>query len=56
MPFSNSTIDSTAHRISMGQTPEEIRAYLLELKLSDYNAYLCYKAASYLLSKGFYDR
>jgi hypothetical protein len=52
--FSNSTIDAAAHRISMRQTVAEVRDYLLDLGLSEYNAYLCFKAASLLLAKGFY--
>ena len=56
LAFSNATIDSTAHRISMGQTTVEVRDYLLALGLSEYNAYLCFKAAQTLLASGFYTR
>jgi hypothetical protein len=55
--FTNATIDSTAHRISMGQELEEVRDYLLALGLSEYDAYLCFKAAKLLLDSGvFYPR
>jgi hypothetical protein len=55
--FSNTTIDATAQRISMNQSAEEIKEYLSALGLSDYNSYLCYKAAKFLLDSGtFYPR
>lgn len=54
--FSNHTMDACAHRISMGQEVAETRTWLLEMGLSEYDAYLCYKAASYLLGTGFYPR
>ena len=52
--FSNATMDGVAHRLSFGNSPAEIREFLLEQKLSEYNAWLCYKAAKYLLDHGFY--
>lgn len=54
--FTNGTIDAVAHRISMGQTTADIRDMLLAMGLSEFDAYLCYKAASYLLAHDFYPR
>ncbi len=54
-PVSNAAIDLVAQRIGFGQSTEEIRAELLSRGMTEYNAYLCFKAAQLLLQAGFYD-
>lgn len=55
--FTNGTIDAVAFRIDRGQTTAEIREMLIDMGLSEYDAYLCFKAAKFLLDSGtFYPR
>ena len=53
--FSDSTVDSVAQRMTTGrQSTEQVREYLLELGLTEYQAFLAYKAATLLLRVGYY--
>jgi hypothetical protein len=55
--FTDSHVDSVAQRLTTGRkTTEEVREYLLSLGLTEYQAFLCYKAAKLLLHVGFYTR
>lgn len=49
-------MDHTAQMIGLGLSTEEIRENLLSRGMSEYNAYLCFKAAQLLLNMGFYDK
>lgn len=53
LPFTNEAIDSCAQMISYDVPNQVIREGLLARGLSEYNAYLCYKAARYLLEHNF---
>lgn len=55
-PVSNATIDHTAMMIGLDLSAADIRENLLSRGLSEYNCYLCYKAAQLLLNQGFYTR
>ena len=56
--FDNRTIDRTAQMITLGVEANTIRHTLLsdEIMMTEYDAYLCYKAAQLLLKLGFYDK
>lgn len=56
LPFTNDAIDSTSQLIVYKVPVEIIREGLLARGLSPYDAYLCYKAADFLLKAGFYER
>lgn len=55
LPFTNDAIDSTAQLITYDVSTEAIREGLLARGMTPYSAYLCYKAAQFLLASGFYD-
>jgi hypothetical protein len=57
LSFDNRCIDSVAQLICLGVDPATIRETLLarEFMITEYDAYLCYKAAQLLLKLGFYE-
>jgi hypothetical protein len=55
-PVAHEVMDLVAQRIGHGQSTAEIRQALLDRGMSEYNAYLCFKAAQLLLNTGFYDK
>jgi len=53
----NADIDHAANMMGIvGITPDDIRESLVSRGLSEYDCYLCYKAAKHLLRNGFYTR
>ncbi len=53
-PIASGAMDAAAMLIAYERPVEEIREELLSRGLSEYNAYLCYKAAMVLWKAGFY--
>lgn len=55
--FTDQHVDSVAQRLTVGEhQPVEVREYLLSIGLTEYQAFLCYKAAQYLLRVGYYTK
>lgn len=53
--MNNADMDYAAACLFYEQGTEEIREKLLSRGMSEYDAFLCFKAAQLLLSSGFYE-
>ena len=55
--FTDRHVDSVAQRLVVGQhSTRDVRDYLLSIGLTEYQAFLCFKAATLLLWVGYYTK